>query len=93
MAMVTRRGHNDCVMRGLALLMAWTLASGLGVQTATAALSEYEAKAGFLYHFGEFVSWPATAIDGHDHPFIIGVLGADPFGSVLDELLEGKTLH
>jgi hypothetical protein len=81
-------------MRGLVLLVAWNLARGLPVvPTAAAALSEYEAKAGFLYHFGQFVAWPAMAINGHDHPFIIGVLGADPFGNVLDEMIEGKTLH
>ena len=91
---VVMRDHNDRVRRGLALLVAWTLASGLpAVHTAAAALSEYEAKAGFLYHFGQFVEWPATAVNGHDHPFIIGVLGADPFGSVLDEMIEGKTIH
>jgi hypothetical protein len=92
--MVTRRERSICGMLRFALLVAWTLASGLPtVQTAAAALTEYEVKAGFLYHFGYFVEWPATAVNGHNHPFIIGVLGADPFGSVLDEMIEGKTLH
>jgi hypothetical protein len=78
----------------LVLLVAWILVSGLAVmQTAAAVLSEYEAKAGFLYHFGQFVTWPAMAPNDHDHPFIIGVLGVDPFGSMLDEMIAGKTIQ
>jgi hypothetical protein len=94
MAMVTRRGSNDRRVRWLGLLMAWMIISGLpAVHLAAAALAEYEAKAGFLYHYGWFVTWPATTVQGRDYPFIIGVLGANPFGSVLDEVMRGKTIR
>ena len=92
--MVASKVHSNSGMRWLRLLLAWTMASSLGaVSTVAAVLTEYEAKAGFLYHFGWFVAWPATAGNGHDRPFIIGVLGADPFGSVLDAVIEGKTVQ
>jgi hypothetical protein len=54
--------------------------------------SEYEVKAAFLYNFARFVEWPAEA--GHDAgaPFVIAILGRDPFGPVLDETVAGKTV-
>lgn len=54
--------------------------------------SEYLIKAGFIYNFAKFVEWPATAFSQPDSPIMIGVLGADPFGSVLDHLVEDKKI-
>ena len=52
--------------------------------------AEYEVKAAFLYNFARFVEWPeAPAGDG---PFVITVLGRDPFGAALDDTLRGKTI-
>jgi len=56
-----------------------------------AAPSEYEVKAAFLYNFGRFVEWPLGAMGG-DGTFVVTVLGRDPFGSVLDDTLRGKTI-
>jgi hypothetical protein len=54
--------------------------------------TEYEVKAAFLYNFARFVEWPADT--GHDAgaPFVIAILGRDPFGAVLDETVAGKTV-
>ncbi len=54
--------------------------------------SEYLIKAGFIYNFAKFVEWPATAFSQPDSPIMIGVLGTDPFGSVLDRLVEDKKI-
>jgi hypothetical protein len=54
--------------------------------------SEYLIKAGFIYNFAKFVEWPATAFSQPDSPIMIGVLGTDPFGSVLDHLVEDKKI-
>jgi len=51
--------------------------------------SEYQVKAAFLYNFAKFVEWPS---DAPGQPFCIGILGADPFGPLIDETLTGKTL-
>lgn len=48
---------------------------------------EYIVKGGFLYNFGVYVDWPEAP-----DPFIIGVLGEDPFGEVLDEIARRKKL-
>jgi hypothetical protein len=52
--------------------------------------SEYLIKAGFIYNFAKFVEWPAAAFSQPDSPIVIGVLGTDPFGNVLDRIVEGK---
>jgi hypothetical protein len=54
--------------------------------------TEYEVKAAFLYNFARFVEWPPET--GHDPgaPFVIAILGRDPFGPVLDETVAGKTV-
>jgi len=53
---------------------------------------EYDLKAAFLFNFAHFVDWPATAFSDTNAPITIGVLGDDPFGPVLDELVEGETI-
>jgi hypothetical protein len=54
--------------------------------------SEYLIKAGFIYNFAKFVEWPAGTFSQPDSPIVIGVLGIDPFGSVLDRIVEDKKI-
>ncbi|MGO9111783.1 MAG: YfiR family protein [Thermoguttaceae bacterium] len=58
---------------------------------------EYTIKGAFLYNFGRYVQWPGTAFADDHAPFVIGVLGTDPFGAVLDEIansvkVDGRTV-
>jgi len=62
-----------------------------GVAAQSRPPTEYEIKAAFLYEFGRFVEWPAASRQGGDS-FSICVLGEDPFGLVLDEAVQGKTI-
>jgi len=55
-----------------------------------AVASEYEIKAAFLFNFAKFVDWPASSFAGRDSPIVIGVLGSDPFGGVLDSTLRNE---
>jgi YfiR/HmsC-like len=55
--------------------------------------AEYELKAAFLYNFIKFTEWPAQALGKQEEPFVIGVLGKDPFGAALDKLIEGETVQ
>lgn len=50
---------------------------------------EYETKASFLYNFITFTEWPAKTFSTAKSPYVIGVLGEDPFGSTLDHVLNG----
>ena len=60
-----------------------------GAQPPTPASVEYRVKAALIYNFAKFVEWP-DAVSAGD-PFIIGVLGQDPFGAALD-VLQGRTV-
>lgn len=51
--------------------------------------SEYGIKAAFLYNAPKFVDWPSEALSMPS--FTIGVLGDDPFGPLLDQLV-GRTI-
>src|SRR5687768_4971514 len=51
---------------------------------------EYDIKAVFLYNCTRFVTWPETAFESGNAPFVIGVLGEDPFGRALDEAVQDE---
>lgn len=55
--------------------------------------TEYEVKAVFLFNFSQFVDWPAAAFADGSSPLVIGVLGHDPFGATLDEIVRGETVN
>lgn len=63
-------------------------ASGAGL--AVEAVREHDVKAAFLYNFASFIEWPMDAFPTPDSPLVIGVVGQDPFGPVLDELVAGE---
>ncbi len=52
--------------------------------------TEYDVKAALLFHFTQFVEWPPSTFATPDAPLVIGVLGANPFGDVLENLVEPK---
>jgi len=54
--------------------------------------SEYQAMAACLYNLARYVEWPAGAFGGADAPFVLGVLGQDPFGRLLDDLVKNRSV-
>ena len=50
-----------------------------------------EVEAAYLYQFGRYVEWPSDQRWASD-TFYICVLGADPFGTALDEIVRGKII-
>ena len=66
---------------------------------AQTAAPEYKQKAAFLYKFLTFVEWPPQTFPEDDSPYVIGVLGEDPFFdpsalvNYLDEAIDGKTIN
>jgi hypothetical protein len=59
---------------------------------AYAASKEYQVKAAFLFNFSQFVDWPAGAFANSQSQLVIGVLGEDPFGSYLDDLVRNEKI-
>lgn len=98
MELVTSRARADppSRSRGYALwrlLPLAVLALAGNLLTAVAVASppaEYEVKAVCLYNFARFIEWPAEASAAARDPLIIGVIGTDPFGPLLDEIFRGK---
>jgi hypothetical protein len=52
---------------------------------------EYQVKALFLFNFAQFISWPSP--QRSDTPFVIGIVGDDPFDSYLDETVRGEKVN
>lgn len=74
------------VVRNLALL--WVLVCPV----TQAATSEYQLEAVFLFNFTQFVEWPAQTFASADSPLLICVLGEDPFGDMLDNIVRGENV-
>lgn len=77
--------------RHFAALLALALA--VGPVTAAAPPTEYQVKAVFLFNFTQFVHWPESAFASPTSPLVIAVLGDDPFGAALDEVVAGETVN
>jgi hypothetical protein len=54
--------------------------------------SEYLIKAGFIFNFAKFVEWPQTTFAQPDSPIVIGILGTDPFGTIIDQIVQDKKI-
>ena len=74
---------------GLLLLMLLISASATNVAMAAPSFAEYELKAGFVYKFLSFVSWPDD--QPGDGTITIAILGKNPFGDAF-KAVEGSTV-
>lgn len=75
----SRRGWVGCAAFAAIMLH-------VGGSTVRGALPEENAKAALVYHLTQFITWPETGRD----VFRIGILGPDPFGTALDEVVYGE---
>jgi YfiR/HmsC-like len=83
------------VQRGtLSLLLLAALACGLFRHSVNAAVAptEDQVEAVFVFNFSHFVEWPPEAFDAPSEPFVIGILGEDPFGAHLDDVVRGEQI-
>lgn len=77
------------LLRGFVLVATF---AGLCQLHAADELGEYDVKAGFLFNFARFVLWPESAMPAASAPLVIGIVGTDPFGATLDELVQGEVV-
>jgi len=66
---------------------------GINTSAQTPPINEYQIKAVFLFHFAAFVDWPTNAFPTEDSPMVIGIIGDDPFGAYLDEVVRGEKVN
>jgi len=91
-----RFGESHRSGSGARLARWWTVVAVcwgvLAVAGASGIRHESEVKAALLYNFTQFVEWPPESFATPDTPLVIGILGHDPFGRALDELVEHETV-
>ncbi len=75
----------------LATILAVML-GGLFCATAARAQAptEYQVKAAFLFNFTKFVEWPASAFRSGSATIQICLVGEDPLGKALEDLVKGQ---
>ena len=72
---------------------AWLLGCGWCASgTVLGAPTPAQVEAVFLFNFTQFVDWPPQAFADPSSPIVIGVLGSDPFGAALDEVVRGEVV-
>ena len=75
------------------LLAPWVAVSGGRVAGAeSSAPTMHQVQAAFLFNFAKFVTWPDGAFRRNGDSLIIGVLGEDPLGDILEETIRDKTV-
>jgi hypothetical protein len=80
-------------MRALLLFLLAATLWGSPARGAEIRTTEYELKAAFIFNFSQFVEWPTNAFESESDPIIITLLGTDPFGPLLDKLVEGEEVR
>jgi YfiR/HmsC-like len=95
---VGRRGQLGCRRSPLALsALSALILLGLAFDSPMARSqsvepAEYQLKAAFLFNFAKFIQWPSSSFANSQSEFGICILGDDPFGKSIDDVLRGKTI-
>ncbi|HSR08080.1 MAG TPA: YfiR family protein [Bryobacteraceae bacterium] len=69
------------------------LAAALQVHAEVPGFDEYQVKAAFLYNFAKFVEWPPGTFAKPNDPIEICIVGQNPFGSTLEDMVQGKKME
>jgi hypothetical protein len=89
----SRRRKNSSLRRWCALLAVLIGAFPKPAPSADEDSLEYQVKAAFLLNFTKFIEWPVDAFANERSPIAVCILGDDPFGSSLDQIVEGESVN
>jgi YfiR/HmsC-like len=79
---------------GLLLVLTLLALSAPRATAAEPAVSkEYQLKAAFLYNFTKFVEWPAARFADATSPIVVAVVGRNPFGEELENVVKGRAVN
>ncbi len=81
-----------CVCRCLLFALGMALSVGVVARAESSAPTMHQVQAACLFNFAKFVTWPDEAFQRSGDSLIIGVLGEDPFGAILEETIRDKTV-
>ncbi len=77
----------------LSLFIPFFFLIGISAISRAEVVEEYKIKAAFFYHFANFVDWPTSTFEATNEHLRICVMGTDPFGQTLDDMLSKKSVR
>jgi hypothetical protein len=81
-------------MRGIApMAVGLTLAAASAAAQGTPTATANDVKAAYLLNFTRYVEWPPDAFAARESPIVICVVGKDPFGRALDEIVRDRRVN
>lgn len=89
--MLPRRCHILERLAGFALLFCIHALLTAQMRAQTSPYTPYQLKALYLHNFAKYTEWPKEALGDGNAPFVLGILGKDPFGKDI-EIIEGKSI-
>ena len=90
-AVIGARRRDRCRVVWLILIVGFGLSFSMLARAEKAnPTREYKLKLAYIYQFTHYVSWPEQAFESPESPFVIAVLGDDPFGPLLDRLQQSR---
>lgn len=78
--------------RGILVRTAMAALLALAPAQAFAQASDAAVKAAFLPRFARYVTWPPAATPKGTNPFVLCVIGSDPFGPMLDDAARSQSV-
>ena len=85
-----QRDHRKWLLGAVCL---WLSGGGAFSADKSASVGEYQVKAAFIYNFTQFTDWPPGAFSATNAPIVIGIVGEDPFGDTMDEVVRGEVVR
>lgn len=79
-------------MRRARLLLLPLAAAALIAGPARAEPTDMAVKAAFLPRFARYVTWPPAAMPKGSDPFVLCIIGSDPFGGAVDAAARSQTI-
>ena len=79
----------------LLVFLFWCALPGVARSVSDEVLSAraLEIEAAFLVKFSSYIHWPKQTFSSPDAPLVTGILGRDPFGSVLDTIVRSYVMQ
>src|SRR5207249_471403 len=85
------RRHAASADRWVALTLGFLVVLSVGLHAQTSPYTVHQHKALYLFNFAKYTEWPKEAFADDSAPFVLGILGEDPFRQDLD-IIKGKTI-
>jgi hypothetical protein len=87
------RGHHTAARSGFAIALVAAVVACAAQPVDASNDLEYPVKAEFLERFTHFIGWPAASFASADSTFVVCVMGANPFGAYLANLIATRRLQ